>query len=547
MALPTKAQSKRIIKILAEACARSLLLKLPNQPLPYYCSLLHRYSEWFNTSASEGSTYRTHHMNSANVYCDIRVGSYTYDQTTEGGLNDNDEELSSFEHFSVPVDLKDLSGLQTAVWKLSEHKFKEAVSDFREKEADKVHRINQFSRFDSFTPLKPIEHESKAKFDMIDEEYWTKLSKSISKWMSKFPGLLSSWFEVEIARESKIFVNSEKRKIQQFSQIVSFHAYMKVLSPRGEHLQQELVLHRVRSDELPSSSQLKKMIAEKYSRLMLMIDAKKLTSYSGPAILMPQPAGLLFHEAIGHRLEGSRLLSLNEGQTFKNQEGRKILNLPITIIDDPTMVEFDNVRCVGHYLYDDEGSEAKPTVLVKDGILQTFLTTRAKVPTKDYRPNGHARSKSHQRPISRMAITSISGKDGKTFRELKNALLEEVREQDKPFGVIIYDTAGGETDTSTYDFQAFAGQIVWATLVYPDGREVPVRGVDIVGTPLQALSNIIAVGDTREIDNAYCGAESGSVPVTTISPAVLLKNLELQSKDEELVTPYLLESPLCEQ
>ena len=64
-----------------------------------------------------------------------------------------------------------------------------------------------------------------------------------------------------------------------------------------------------------------------------------------------------------------------------------------------------------------------------------------------------------------------------------------------------------------------------------------------VGTPLQTLGDIVAVGDLPELDNGFCGAESRRIPISTISPAVLRSNLELQGKDEELVTPSILQRP----
>jgi predicted Zn-dependent protease len=142
-----------------------------------------------------------------------------------------------------------------------------------------------------------------------------------------------------------------------------------------------------------------------------------------------------------------------------------------------------------------------------------------------------------------MAVTLIEGKNGEPLDRLKAKLIKEIKRQRKPFGMIVYETNGGETDTTNYDFQAFSGDISYATLVYPNGKEVCVRGVNFVGTPLQSLSNIIAVGDSPELDNGFCGAESGLLPISTISPAVLIKNLELQGKDEELVTPSILKRP----
>jgi predicted Zn-dependent protease len=274
-----------------------------------------------------------------------------------------------------------------------------------------------------------------------------------------------------------------------------------------------------------------------------MARAKKIHAFSGPVLLHPGPAGLLFHEAVGHRLEGSRLLSSGEGQTFKGQEGKQILKVPITVRDNPNLKEFNGQKCIGSYSYDDEGVKAADTVLIEDGVLKNYLTTRSAIVKGRYQSNGHARTKFTQRPISRMAVTIVEGKNGLPIDRLKSRLIQEVKRQKKPFGLIVYETSGGETDTTNYDFQAFSGDISYATLIYPNGREVPVRGINFVGTPLQSLNNIIAMGDTPVVDNGFCGAESGLLPITTISPAALISNLELQGKDEELVTPSILQRP----
>jgi predicted Zn-dependent protease len=236
-------------------------------------------------------------------------------------------------------------------------------------------------------------------------------------------------------------------------------------------------------------------------------------------------------------------LASGEGQTFKGQQEKRVLNVDLSIRDDPTLRKFQGVHCIGSYKYDDEGAPARNALLIENGVLKGFLNTRAALTPRQHQPNGHARNQKHQRPISRMAVTIIEGRDGVSYERLKELLIEEVIKQDKPFGMIVYETSGGETETTSYDFQAFAGEISLATLIYPDGREECVRGVNFVGTPLQALNNIIAVGSEQMLDNGYCGAESGFIPISTISPAVLLSNLELQAKDEELVTQFILPRP----
>jgi hypothetical protein len=80
--------------------------------------------------------------------------------------------------------------------------------------------------------------------------------------------------------------------------------------------------------------------------------------------------------------------------------------------------------------------------------------------------------------------------------------------------------------------------------VFADGRpDELVRGVDIVGTPLAALTKIVATGDTPEVFNGYCGAESGSVPVSAASPAILTSELEVQKKETDTDRPPILPPP----
>jgi len=67
--------------------------------------------------------------------------------------------------------------------------------------------------------------------------------------------------------------------------------------------------------------------------------------------------------------------------------------------------------------------------------------------------------------------------------------------------------------------------------------------VDIVGTPLAALTKIVATGDTVEVFNGYCGAESGYVPVSAASPAILTSELEVQKKQSSTDRPPILPPP----
>ncbi|RMG45115.1 MAG: TldD/PmbA family protein [Candidatus Dadabacteria bacterium] len=540
----TRSTIEKIIPLLKKDLRRAMKMKVPGFPRPYYCAYTLRDIHWFNTWASSGSTYRRRSDQTRNVYCDLRVGSYRNDQVMDGGLLDNDEELESVSHVSVPIDDKCYDGLRIAIWKLTEAKFREALTDYNSKQSMRVSTVDKTRKYPSFVRVKPRVFKTFPRFHYVDEDKWVRFCKRISKWLSELPDVGGNWVEFDASQQTKIFVNTEGSVIVQHFKVFSLMAGVRNLTSEGAQIEQEYVLNCSDPRELPTMRELKEILEKKYERMCELVKAKKMHAYSGPVLLYPKPAGLLLHEALGHRLEGSRLLSSGEGQTFKGQIGKKVVKAPLTVRDDPTLKKFQGIKCIGAYDFDDEGTPAMNTLLIENGVLVGFLNTRQALSARGHVPNGHARNKKFQRPISRMAVTIFEGgEDALSMEEMKALLIQEIRRQKKPFGLIVYETSGGETETTAYDFQGFYGEISYATKVYPDGREVPIRGVDFVGTPLQALNNIVAIGKDQEIDNGYCGAESGFIPITTISPALLLSNLELQAKDEELVTQYILPRP----
>jgi hypothetical protein len=134
----------------------------------------------------------------------------------------------------------------------------------------------------------------------------------------------------------------------------------------------------------------------------------------------------------------------------------------------------------------------------------------------------------------------------KTFTdaELRQKLIELAKQQGKPFGLLIDDIAGGFTFTGRGQPQAFQVTPLVVYKVFADGKpDQLVRGVDIVGTPLVSLTNIVATGDKQEIFNGYCGAESGSVPVSAVAPSILISEMEFAKKESSTDKPPILPPP----
>jgi predicted Zn-dependent protease len=263
----------------------------------------------------------------------------------------------------------------------------------------------------------------------------------------------------------------------------------------------------------------------------------------GPALLTGRAAAVFFHEVFGHRDEGHRQKDVTEGQTFSNKVGEQILPSFLTIVDDTTKRRLESQELLGFYQFDDEGVPAQRVTLVDHGVLKNFEMSRS--PLADFpHSNGHGRRQLGATPVSRQGNLIVESNKMVSNAELRTKLIELIKAQNKSYGLLIDDIAGGFTFTGRGQPQAFQVLPLVVYKVFVDGRpDELVRGVDIVGTPLAALTKIVATGDTTEVFNGYCGAESGSVPVSAASPAILTSELEVQKKESSTDRPPILPAP----
>jgi predicted Zn-dependent protease len=260
-------------------------------------------------------------------------------------------------------------------------------------------------------------------------------------------------------------------------------------------------------------------------------------------MLTGRAAAVFFHEVFGHRAEGFRQKDISEGQTFTSMINTQILPDFISIKDDPTEATLNGQMLLGNYPFDDEGVPSESVQLVDHGVLKTFLMSRS--PLMDIQhSNGHGRRQLGYVPVARQGNLIVSSSKTMTNDQLRQKLIELVKEQGKPFGLLIDDLEGGFTFTGRATPQAFQLTPLVVYKVFPDGRpDELVRGVNTVGTPLISLTTIVATGDKQEIFNGYCGAESGSVPVSAVAPAMLLSKMEFAKKETSTDKPPILPPP----
>ena len=294
---------------------------------------------------------------------------------------------------------------------------------------------------------------------------------------------------------------------------------------------------------LPSEADLTGKIAKMAADLSALRKAPVAEPYDGPAVLSGRAAAVFFHEVLGHRLEGHRQRDEEEGQTFTKKVGQPVLPTFLSVSDDPTTHEIAGVKLAGSYDFDNEGEPAQRVDVIKDGVLQKFLMSR--MPIKNFgQSNGHGRNQPGRMPTGRQGNLIVTSTKTVPESEIRQKLIDEIKKQGKPYGLYFDDIQGGFTLTTRALPQAFQVLPVIVYKVYADGRpDELVRGVDIVGTPLAALTRILTTGDQQHVFNGVCGAESGQVPVAAAAPAMLFSEMEVQKRAHEHERQPLLPPP----
>ncbi len=279
--------------------------------------------------------------------------------------------------------------------------------------------------------------------------------------------------------------------------------------------------------------------------MLALRDAPLVEPYIGPAILRNRASGVFFHEIFGHRIEGHRQKDVDEGQTFTKKIGQEVLPTFLTVHDDPTQAVFGEEDLRGFYRYDDEGIPAQDVRLVENGILKTFLLSRS--PVEGFpMSNGHGRRQPGRKVVSRQGNLIVESTRQVSFDRLREMLIEECKTQNKEYGFLFEDISGGFTGTGRRGPQSFKVLPIVVYRVYVDGRnDELVRGVDIVGTPLSSFSKIIATGDDPAVFNGTCGAESGWVPVSAISPSILVSQIEIEKRTRSQDKLPILSPPIA--
>ncbi|HSD20576.1 MAG TPA: metallopeptidase TldD-related protein [Anaeromyxobacter sp.] len=522
-------------------------LRLKGYDAPYFIAYQVKDVARSELGARYGALFEDDAQRDRNLFVDLRVGSYELDSSApdEGPFLVAGEGPSWYAPKEAPLD-GDTTALRNALWLATDEKLKEALSSFFKKRSRDVYRQDDPDRAPSFTREAPSRHVDPPRPFPLDRDRWRALAREATARFRTHPAIFDASLKVVAEKQVRWFASSEGSALVTEQTIYGVHLQAVTRAPDGQLLEDGRDFYARTEAALPSPDELRRAVDAVIGELEALRAAPAIDPYTGPALLEPEAAGVLFHEAVGHRLEGERVDDDKEGQTYKGQVGQQILPAFLSIVDDPTLETAAATSLNGSYAFDEQGVRAQRTVLVKDGRLETYLLSRRPVRPFE-RSNGHGRSQGARSPTARMANLVVESRRAVSHDELKRMLMKEARRQGKRYGLVIRDITGGNTNTMSYGYQAFKGT---PRLVYRvdarTGEEELVRGVELVGTPLTSVNKVMATSRDVKVFNGYCGAESGYVPVSTVAPAALVGEIELQRVARQSERSPILPAPWSE-
>ncbi|MFO0980948.1 MAG: metallopeptidase TldD-related protein [Planctomycetota bacterium] len=444
---------------------------------------------------------------------------------------------------NVPLE-DDPDALQASLWAATDEAVKAARERFVKVKTNKTVKVEEEDPSPDFSVEEPSAHTEATPANDLDLDAWIARLRRLSARFKGEPDVLGSVVSVNAERRVTHFVSSEGSRLETGYLALRVMLSASTKADDGMELSRYEAFDSHSPGKLPDDAVIAAAIEKMIGELKALKKAPVVEPYTGPAILNNRASAVFFHEIFGHRMEGHRQKSSEEGQTFTKKLGEPVLPEFLSVLDDPTLAVFGTTDLNGHYLFDDEGVASQRITLVQDGVLKSFLMSRSPI-ARFPSSNGHGRREPGLSAVARQGNLVVESHKVVPYAELRAMLIEACKQQGKPYGFVFEDISGGFTTTQRFSPQSFKVIPLYVTRVYQDGRpDELVRGVDIVGTPLASFAKIVATADDPAVFNGYCGAESGSVPVSAIAPSILVSEIEIEKKQKEQDRPPLLPSPL---
>ncbi|MGA7623618.1 MAG: metallopeptidase TldD-related protein [Candidatus Acidiferrales bacterium] len=537
-------------------------LQLPGVEKPFYIEYRLLDIDVKTVTSSFGALMASSSSRDRFMSVDVRVGDDHLDSS-------NFVSEDGFQGFlgstgQVGID-RDYNSLRQDLWLATDQAYKQAVTQMSLKQSF-LRSLSKPPEIDDFAQAPPL-----VKIDPRIEPQWTSRnwedeSRAASAALLNFPELKGTRVNYYLVYITYYLMNTEGTTVRQSRHLAAIEAALDTTAGDGMTLHDFYSVYVANPADLPDPATVGKALEQTGTELMMLRQSPLVPDFTGPVLFDAPAAGSVLAQTLASSLSGARpplstmpafdeMMERMGGRSeWTGRVGTRVLPANVSLVDDPTLKEFNGQTLLGNYEVDDEGVKGQRVAVVENGSLKNLLMSRR--PGPDFSPsNGHARSAllSDTRPLSSNLLFQVNG--GLSAVDLKKKFLDacrddghewclEVKRMDNPalgsirqedFSEFIGGIAGGIASGERMP-------LVTYRVYVSDGHEEMVRGGHIEGLQLRALRNIVGMGDDETVfpymqnpSNGFAGtalgafgSAQGGIPSTVVAPSLVLDEIEVR-------------------
>ena len=493
--------------LLTELDRSKAQLRMDQVQPPYYIEYRVTDVDEFQAEAAFGALRENQRVRYRVLHVTVRIGDYKQDSYYNQGTGETNV---------LPLD-DDPIALRHLIWLATDEAYKAAGEAYTEKQAALKQFSADSSPVDDFSREAVVTEVSPLVSLKVDDAAWKKTLEEVTGLYRQYPDVQTVSASARFTASNEYLVNSEGTVTRTGKNAYSLQLNSSAQAEDGMRLSRNPFWMVAKAEELPT-------------RGALLADAKKMLDtvvalrqapiveeeYRGPVLFAPDAADDVVASLIGINVLGRKPQLGRPNRTtgaFATSFKSRVLPNFLTVVDDPTLPDFQGKSLVGSYDVDDDGVKAQPVTLISKGTLVSYLVGRQ--PIRDFpTSNGHDRASPGTLPSPNLGVLVVKSSEAESPEALRARILNMIKEQEKPYGYRVDTLGPGNSPRLLYR-------------IYPDGHEQLVRGAVFNELDVRALRNdLIAVGNDPLVSN-----RSGGVATTVISPSLLFGEMTVKRAD----------------
>src|SRR5881275_1119392 len=411
--------------LLAELDRSKAQLKMDQVQPPYFIEYRLNDVEDYNAEAAYGALRENQHGHFRVLRVVVRIGDYKQDSFYARGQG---------ESTILPLD-NDAMALRHQIWLATDDAYKAAGQALAEKQAELKRFTTDTNPVDDFAKAAPLIAVEPTVSLKLDETSWKKTLEEITNLYRQYPDVQSVSASAHFSAVNEYLVNTEGTLTRCGKTTYSVQLNGSAQAADGMRLSRSPAYVVARMEELPSHDALMTDAKNMLDTIVALRQAPIVEEeYRGPVLFSADAADDIVASLIGQNVVGRKPALGRPNRTtgaFATSYKARVLPNFLSVVDDPTLKDFQGKSLIGNYVFDSEGVKAQPVSTIENGTLTNYLIGRQ--PLRDFpASNGHGRAAAGMAAGPNLGVLLLKSTEAQSPGDLKKKVIDMVKEQGKP-------------------------------------------------------------------------------------------------------------------